>query len=201
MSEDDGARGLPGPLPPGERILWQGSPDAHVLARSAFRVKWVGLYFGVLAIAGLAGGALSGAAITLLAGALCLALFHLFARATARSAVYTLTDKRILLHIGVALPMTFNLPLKRIAAADHRPLERGHGDIALKLQGGRVAYLLLWPHARGWRFRNPEPTLLAIPEAQAFAALLLRARQQLGPVAPRVEAQVEPLRQPIGAQA
>jgi hypothetical protein len=201
MSEDEGARGIPAPLPPGERILWQGSPDARVLARSAFRVKWIGLYFAALALAGLAGGALGGAAITLVLGAICLGLVHLFTWATARSAIYTLTDRRVLLHIGVALPMTFNLPLKRIAAADYRPLEGGHGDIALRLEGGRVAYFLLWPHARAWRFRSPEPTLRAIPEAQAVAALLFHARQQLGPVAPAAKTEPAPIAAPVGVPA
>ena len=200
MSEDEGARGLPGPLPPGERILWQGSPDAHVLARSAFRTNWIALYFAVLAVAGLAGGALVGAAVTLVAGGICLGLIQLFSWATARSAVYTLTDKRIILHIGVAMPMSFNLPLSRIAAADLRPLGGGHGDIALRLQGGRIAYFLLWPHARGWRFRAPEPSLRAVPDAEAVAVMLYRARLQLGPVAPVAEADAAPIL-PVGAAA
>ena len=42
--------GLPGQLPPGERILWQGSPDRRVLARTAFRIPLVIGYFGALAV-------------------------------------------------------------------------------------------------------------------------------------------------------
>ena len=40
--------GLPGLLPPGEQILWQGSPDGRALARSAFHVRIVAGYFAIL---------------------------------------------------------------------------------------------------------------------------------------------------------
>ena len=30
--------GLPKPLPPGEELLWQGSPDPATLAREAFKL-------------------------------------------------------------------------------------------------------------------------------------------------------------------
>ena len=40
--------GLPEPLPQGERILWQGSPDFAALARSAFHVRMLAVYFLVL---------------------------------------------------------------------------------------------------------------------------------------------------------
>ena len=41
-------RGLPEPLPPGETVLWQGSPDWLLLARRAFHVRKVAVYFGLL---------------------------------------------------------------------------------------------------------------------------------------------------------
>ena len=34
-------RGLPGDLPEGEKILWQGAPDARTFARSALHTRWV----------------------------------------------------------------------------------------------------------------------------------------------------------------
>ena len=48
MSEHDfePIRGLPGPLPEGETILWQGAPDWRVLAVQAFHVRAVAIYFG-----------------------------------------------------------------------------------------------------------------------------------------------------------
>jgi hypothetical protein len=38
-----------------------------------------------------------------------------------------------------------------------------------------VAYLLLWPHARPLHFRNPQPCLRAIPDADQVAKLLATA--------------------------
>jgi hypothetical protein len=40
--------GLPEPLPPGERLLWQGSPDWRVLAREAMHTRMLSVYFAVL---------------------------------------------------------------------------------------------------------------------------------------------------------
>ncbi len=52
MSEHAGEpiRGLPGHLPAGEHILWQGSPDWRTLSRSALKAHWVAVYFGGLAV-------------------------------------------------------------------------------------------------------------------------------------------------------
>ena len=46
--EAEPIRGLPGLLPPGELILWQGSPAPLLLARSAFHVRAVAIYFALL---------------------------------------------------------------------------------------------------------------------------------------------------------
>ena len=40
--------GLPEPLPAGERVLWQGSPQWRVMARRTFHVRKLTLYFGVI---------------------------------------------------------------------------------------------------------------------------------------------------------
>ncbi len=63
--------GLPGPLPKGERLLWQGRPALLSLARRAFHVDLVALYFGGLAaFQAYASGRVSAAWPILLAGAL-----------------------------------------------------------------------------------------------------------------------------------
>ena len=46
--ENEPVRGLPGVPPPGERILWQGSPDWRTLARTAFHTRLIAGYFAVL---------------------------------------------------------------------------------------------------------------------------------------------------------
>ena len=40
--------GLPEPLPKGERMLWQGSPEWRILARDALHTRQLSIYFAVL---------------------------------------------------------------------------------------------------------------------------------------------------------
>lgn len=180
-------RGLPETPPEGERILWQGSPDWRVLARRAFWVRTVAFYFGALALwrfasvwadgGTLADGLWAGFWYVLLGGA-AIGLLVLMAWTAARAAVYTITTRRVAMRIGVALTVTLNLPYRWIGEADLKVNADGSGDIALSLTGGtRLAYLMLWPHARPWRFGRAQPTLRAIPGAQATAAILVNAMQ------------------------
>ena len=169
----DALGGLPGQLPPGETIVWQGRPDTGRLLRDAFHARAVGIYFLLLGAVGLVMGSVSGALLTFSAGGLCVGVLALLARASARSSVYTLTDRRLVMRVGMALPMHFNLPLKQISAADLRMSADGTGDISLRLAGkGRIAWAMLWPHVRPWRTRHPEPMLRAVPEAETLARLL-----------------------------
>ena len=46
--ENEPIPGLPGIPPKGEHILWQGSPDWQVLARTAFHTRLVTGYFVLL---------------------------------------------------------------------------------------------------------------------------------------------------------
>lgn len=170
-------RGLPGHLPPGERILWQGAPDAGALARAAFHTRAVAIYFGVLTAIGL-GLALAhralptGAAETALCGMSAVALLRLLAWGAARTTVYTLTDRRMVLRIGIALPKSINLPLDRIAEVN---LSSG-GDVALVLaETPPLGWVVLWPHARPWRLSRPEPMLRCLPDAAGVAGRIGRA--------------------------
>ena len=96
-------------------------------------------------------------------------LFH-------RAACYTITSKRVLFQFGVALPMTMNIPLGKIANAALKTYRDGSGDIPLQLNDSkRVSYLLLWPHIRPWRMRVPEPMLNSVPDAARVAARLAEA--------------------------
>jgi hypothetical protein len=105
-----------------------------------------------------------------------LLLAAVFAWATSRSTTYTVTDRRIVLSAGVALPMTINLPFSRIASASLVSWPDGSGSIAFALlPSERLAYLAVWPHARPWRMARPEPMLRCIAEANAVSAILARA--------------------------
>jgi hypothetical protein len=179
------ARGLPEALPAGERLLWQGAPDWRALSRRAFHTRKVAVYFAILmgwrVLIGLSDGLAIGAALGSALGLLVLALgalglLNLFAWLSARSTVYTVTTRRLVIHCGIALPMTINLPFRRIQAAGLKTFGGGVGDIVLTLpKGQRVAYLHLWPHVRPWRFNSPEPMLRCIGDSANVAALLVRS--------------------------
>lgn len=182
-------RGLPEALPEDEHVIWQASPDWRTLAVQRFHVRKLLIYFGLLltvkVVADVSGGQALGAALgaalpMLLLSALAVGLVSVMAWLTARTTVYTLTDKRVVMRIGVVLTLTLNLPLSRVAGAALNRHGKGgdgcNGDLALQLRGGdRVAFLHLWPHARRWRFTKPEPTLLCLPNAPVLARQLTDA--------------------------
>jgi len=177
--------GLPERPPEGEHILWQGAPDWRALARRAFHTRKIAIYAGLLltwhGTAALYDGASLGTALTAIAGALPLAaaavgLPALLAWLTARSTIYTITSKRLVIRGGVALPLTVNLPFSKIDAAAIKQHRDGSGDIPLTLKGDdRIAYLALWPNVRPWRLARPQPMLRALPDAADVAPLLVRA--------------------------
>lgn len=184
MSEYDfePVRGLPGDLPAGEWIVWQAAPHWQTFKRSALFAPWLAGYFAVLALLALASGNLIGAGAILAAGAVLQALLTLFAVLVARTTVYTLTNRRVVLRVGIALGKCINLPLSLIASADLRGHGRGHGDIALTLKGQhRLGYAMLWPHARPWRLAQPQPMLRALADAPRLAAALAQACAQAAP--------------------
>ena len=183
--EFEAETGLPEALPAGERILWQGAPDWWSLARSAFHVRKLAVYFAI--ILGLRAGFVladgesanqaTRAVLMLLPLALAAVLTALaLAWLSARTTVYTITDKRVVMRIGIVLGLTLNLPLKRIANAGLNVGANGIGDLPLKLAKGEViAFLHLWPHARPWRAAQPEPMLRCVPDAAEVARILARA--------------------------
>jgi len=159
--EFEPVRGLPAKLPRDEAILWQGSPDWRSVARSVLHIRVVGLWFaGVAATAFIAGGTGPvGALVTLAVGLLGCGLLFGIAWAQARTTVYTLTAKRIVMRFGVALPKAVNVPLSLIGSADAKPVG-DHYDIALKIVGRfPLAYVQMWPHVRPGRFADPQPML------------------------------------------
>ncbi len=181
----DRAHGLPEDLPQDERLLWQGHPDWKNLAVSAFHVRKVMIYF--VALAALQGvGRLADGASALMAlqpllwfvpmGLLATALLACVAWLSARTTTYTLTSKRAVLKIGMALPVTFNVPFKQIDGAAISHTGGGHGDIYFRFGGkDRIAYLMLWPHARRWHFSKPEAAFRAIPNVDHVAQLAAAA--------------------------
>ncbi|TPQ48058.1 hypothetical protein C2U72_23595 [Prosthecomicrobium hirschii] len=198
MTDAPAPDGLPEALPRGERILWRGRPDPLALMFAAFRIGWVAAYFAVLFVWRGAGrlsagagwlDALGYAAFILPIAAAAIGILALLGWLAARTTLYTVTDRRLVLRIGTALPMTVNLPFDVVAGAAVKPRGRGCGDIAFALKPeARVSYLALWPHVRSWRFARPEPSLRAVPEVDALALRLAETlrrteRQTTGPAA------------------
>jgi hypothetical protein len=82
------------------------------------------------------------------------------------------------MRIGVALPMTWNLPFKRLASADLKVRKQGDGDIVLQLTApNRIAWLHLWPHVQPWNYAKARPALRTIAEPARVAAILGEAVQ------------------------
>jgi hypothetical protein len=177
--------GLPENLPPGEALRWQGAPHWRVLAKRAFYVRTVAFYFGLLMLlrfvfmlssgSGLKEAVLAALWLALL-GAFAVGILALLAWLYSRSTVYSITDRRLVIRFGVALPMAVNIPFKIVESAGLRTYPDGSGDIPLVLVAGQsVNYLIMWPNVRPWRFTNAQPMLRAIPEAAKVAEILAEA--------------------------
>lgn len=176
---------LPEDLPIGETLLWQGRPNWWRLARDAFHLRGVAIYFALLMAWRFAVGLHDGlnvaqataSAFWLLPLACsAIGILMMLGWLNARSTLYTITTRRVVLRFGIALPMTLNLPFTKMSAAALRLEADGSGDIALSLSGrDRIAYLVLWPFARGWRLSKPEPLLRGLPDAARPARLLADA--------------------------
>ena len=171
--------GLPQELPPGERILWQGQPQWWSLCRHVLHVLKLLVYFLILAAWRAADATAQGEPI--LAGLLwpttlglvAIGLFLVLGWLMSRTTVYTITNRRVVMRFGVALPINLNLPFEQVEQAQFKAYRDGSGDIPLSLGGSdRIAYLVLWPHARPWHVKRTQPMLRSVPDAEAVATLL-----------------------------
>jgi hypothetical protein len=175
--------GLPAPLPKGESMLWQGAPSWKNVAFRVLHVRKLMIYFAILAVICLVRSIAVDTPqmwwslyALLFLGSVAIAMLSTFAYFVAKTTVYTITEKRVVLRVGVALSMSLNLPFAMVESADLRLFRDGSGDIPLLLAGEtRVGYVTLWPHARPWRTRRVQPMLRSVPDAARVAQLLARA--------------------------
>jgi hypothetical protein len=185
------APGLPAPLPQGERLLWQGSPDWKAFALAAFRLRGVAIYFALVAAwraasvwaDGGSGGdvaaAVGWAALLALAA---LAILSGLGWVYARTTIYSLTTKRLVIRSGVALPVTLNIPLALVETATLVRAPLGTGSVVLTVEKpNRIAWLALWPSAKPFAFNHPQPMLRALADAEALVPLLADALAATGP--------------------
>ena len=162
--------------------MWQGTPDALTFLRRVLHARMIPLYFGALitwrVLTGFYDGDATSAiaisvAVAVLLGAVLFALCWWFARAVARTTIYTITDKRVVMRFGIAIPVTFNYPFSQIVSADMRQLDGDSATIALTLkEHTKVSWAVLWPHARPWKMARPQPAMRAVGDASAAAAHL-----------------------------
>ena len=202
-------RGLPECLPAGERLLWQGAPDARALLRHAFHLRAVTLYFSVILVwsaATIVSHGASGHALgTALLHRLALAvvppvLMAVYAWSIQRSTIYSITNRRVVISFGMALPVTFNIPFAKIESAGLRTYADEAGDIPLSLlPGEKMSYFVVWPHARPWRMARTEPMLRCVANAAAVSAILGAALAEHEALSPARVGGFKPVRMPQAA--
>lgn len=174
--------GIPGRLPAGETLLWQGAPQWWSLARS-MHVRELAVYFlglvGIRAITAWTGDVAAEFATVaelLAVSATVLGMVCLFAWMAARTTIYSITDRRLVVRYGVALSKAVNIPFAVVTNLAWRRHADGTGDLCLQLdRSARVPYVMLWPHVRPWRFSPSQPMLRAVPDAAVVAQGLSRA--------------------------
>ncbi|MFN3892381.1 MAG: photosynthetic complex putative assembly protein PuhB [Beijerinckiaceae bacterium] len=198
--------GLPETLPQGEQMLWQGSPQWWSLALRAFRLREVGVYFALLMVWRLVSALMAGSSafaalehaadllpLALAAGAILTGIAYLSARTT----IYTITNQRIVMRYGMAVPLVLNIPFSRIESAAAGAHREGTGSIPMKLRKGeRIAYLVLWPHARPGYYSSPEPMLRCLPDAEKAASVLRRALEAYNGASAAARPDARPQRAP-----
>jgi hypothetical protein len=175
-------RGLPGRLPEGEHIVWQGQPETAGVLRHVLHARWIMAYFVLAALwsvaVGINDGVAAGAIILQLAylsvlAAVVFALMAAYARAVAKTSVYTITNRRVVMRIGVALSASFNLPYTQIAGADFKAAANGSGAVALSLKPGHgLSSAVFWPHQRGRVWSKLVPEMICLKDVRNVAAIL-----------------------------
>lgn len=171
-------------LAPDERLLWQGGPTFSSMAVRLYHIRFVAAYGAFLILADVVQAKLQGrtlwpaleaagpSVLTALGG---MAIFAALAWCSARTTRYTVTSHRVVMQCGLALPKTVGIPLHQIDAVAVRARGNGTGDITLLPRPGtKLKFLKLWPFARPWHVREPEPMLRDVPSAGYVASVLSR---------------------------
>ena len=179
--------GFPESLPGSEKVLWQGSPCAWLIARRIFFLPHLFFYFlilsffavifnsEVLTLKDLFVKFLSYMSLGMVAIFLLLAISYLISSTT----VYSITDKRVVMRIGIVLNLSLNIPFSKIETAACKAYPDKSGDISLNLvPENKIAYLHLWPHCRPWFFSSPRPRLSCLNDVEVVASRLTRSWEE-----------------------
>ena len=185
MSHDEYATepvpGLPENLPDDEHLIWQGQPTWRALAVRAFHVRKLVVYFVALwaafalyyvfqgQYAVIATVALRLVIPLVLGVAVLCGLAALYARMT----IYTITNRRVVIRSGVALPISVNVPFAQVLSAGSFHHSDETSDIALEVAADQNAsYVVLWPNVRPRYFRRPQPMMRGVADGRRAADLL-----------------------------
>ncbi len=177
-------RGVPHPLPAGEHVLWEGAPDPNAMATHVFHRRLFLLYFAAMitwwgldtAVAFGSSEFVASLGVRLGLSAIVLGVVEMLSRVSARTTWYAITNKRIVLKIGMVIPMSINIPFQLVQSAGVGMFKDGTGQLMLVLaKDHRLAYVALWPHCRVFQLNRPEPTLRGLRDAQRIGALLVNA--------------------------
>lgn len=177
--------GLPEYLPEGEKMLWQGQPAWQQLALHVFHVRKIAIYFVLLCIAHIGLQWTDGASLAVAAkgafwlialGAAAIAILALMSRLYSNTTIYTVTNQRLVLRFGVAVPMMINIPWEKVDEVGLLRRADGSGDIIFTLASDRkMSYWLLWPHAKPWRFSPVRPALRGLTVVDEVAERVRQA--------------------------
>ena len=172
-------------LPDGEVLIWQGRPEARAIA-----IRGMYLWYVVAYLLGLVvlrtGYLITGDAQTsewsaLLAWQSLASLFIVgviagLSALYGKTTIYSLTNRRLILRTGAAVPIHVNFPLEQIVSADLKVFPDGTGDIALTLENSdKLYWLLLWPNVRSWWVRPLQPLLRGLRDFELAASSLASA--------------------------
>ena len=180
------------------------------LARRVFHIRAVAAYCGAMVLWRIGAGWAAhqslhtvGVSTAWLAGlaVATIGFLALVARFIGGTTVYSITNRRVAMRFGLAIPITLNVPFRIIDAAWLQGDPNHCGDIALQLDTERhIAYLHLWPHARPWRINQPQPMLRCLPDAPAAAEILAAALAASG-AGPRTAQAPQPALANVTARA
>lgn len=181
--EKPAIRPLPEPLPEGEHLLWQGSPAWRPYSRRVFQIDKIAVYFMVIIVwvavsAAVGGGgadALRSLVWTVPPALSVLLLLAGLALLYARTTVYTITSKRVVIQSGLAFTTAVNLPFSKISSADMKTFSDATGDIELAMSGPRLLYSMIWPNVRLLRLKRPTPMIWALDHPHDAADILGQA--------------------------
>ena len=179
--------GFPEALPTSEKVLWQGKPCARLIAKRIFFLPYLFFYFLALSLLSLVVDSeivtihsffvnfLSYMSLGLVAIFLLLSISFLISSTT----VYSITDKRIVMRIGIVLNLSLNIPFSKIQSAEAKEYSDNSGDISIELTPeNKIAYLHLWPHCRPWFLSSPRPRLSCLKDVETVAHFLTNSWEE-----------------------